>query len=87
VACAGYVHAVARARISTTVDCTLLTRARDASSGVSDAELVDQALVALLAQDRAAEIDGAYAKAYTEHPLSEPDEWGDVEAFLRAPGA
>lgn len=78
---------MARTRISTTVDDILLTRARDARSGMSDAELIDQALVALLAKERAAEIDEAYARAYTEHPLSEPDEWGDVEAFLRAPGA
>lgn len=69
------------------IDDTLLTRARDARSGVSDAELIDQALLVLLAKERAAEIDEAYAKAYTEHPLSEPDEWGDVDSFIRAPGA
>lgn len=78
---------MARTRISATADATLLTRAREARSGVSDSELIDQALVALLTQDRAAEIDLAYARAYTEHPLSELDEWGDIEAFLRAPGA
>jgi hypothetical protein len=54
---------MARARISTTVDTDLLDRARRARADANDAELVDEALGALLANDRAAEIDAAYAAA------------------------
>jgi hypothetical protein len=43
-------------------------------------------LAALLARDRAAEIDAAYAAAYAEHPLDEPDEWGDLASFRQAAG-
>jgi hypothetical protein len=35
---------------------------------------------------RAAEVDATYA-AYDEHPLDEPDEWGDLASFRRAAGA
>jgi hypothetical protein len=70
-----------RTRISTTVDQALLDDARRARAGATDAELVDEALAALLARDRAAEIDAAYAAAYAEHPLDEPDEWGDLASF------
>jgi hypothetical protein len=35
---------------------------------------------------RAAEIDAGYA-AYDEHPLEEPDEWGDLASFRRAAAA
>ncbi|TAM90944.1 MAG: DUF2191 domain-containing protein [Jatrophihabitans sp.] len=69
-----------RIRLSTTVDATLLAAARRASAGRSDARMVDAALEALLARSRAAEIDASYA-AYDEHPLSEPDVWGDLATF------
>lgn len=75
---------MARARISTTVDKDLLDSARRARAGSNDAELIDDALAALLARDRAVEIDAAYAAAYSEHPLDEPDEWGDLESFRNA---
>ena len=75
-----------RARISNTVDKDLLDNARRARATANDAELIDQALAALLARDRAAEIDAAYAAAYAEHPLDEPDEWGDLESFRQAAG-
>ena len=77
---------MARARISTTVDAALLDNARRSRASSSDAELIDEALTALLARDRAAEIDAAYATAYAEHPLDEPDEWGDLASFLKAAG-
>lgn len=48
--------------------------------------LVDEALAALLARHRSAEIDASYA-AYDEHPLDEPDEWGDLASFRRAAAA
>jgi hypothetical protein len=75
---------MARARISTTVDSELLERARRARSTANDAELIDEALAALLARDRAVAIDTAYAGAYAEHPLDEPDEWGDLASFREA---
>lgn len=77
---------MARIRLSTTVDATLLENARSARSGVSDAVLVDEALAALLARHRAAEVDASYA-AYDEHPLDEPDEWGDLASFRKAAAA
>ena len=36
---------------------------------------------AYLARIRDAETDAAYA-AYDEHPIDEPDEWGDLASFL-----
>lgn len=77
---------MARIRLSTTVDSTLLGDARSARSGVSDAVLIDEALAALLARHRAAEVDASYA-AYDEHPLDEPDEWGDLASFRQAAAA
>lgn len=75
---------MARTRLSTTVDRDLLEHARRARIGVNDAELIDEALAALLAQHRAAEIDAEYAVAYAAHPIDEPDEWGDLESFRAA---
>lgn len=73
-----------RIRLSTTVDQGLLERARKARSTVTDAELIDEALTALLARDRATEIDAMYATAYAEHPVDEPDAWGDLASFRDA---
>jgi hypothetical protein len=75
-----------RIRLSTTVDAALLEQARKARTGSTDAALVDEALAALLARNRSAEIDESYA-AYDEHPLDEPDEWGDLASFRRAAAA
>lgn len=75
-----------RTRISTTVDHDLLDRARQAHAG-TDAELIDAALSALLAQYRSAQIDAAYAAAYRDHPIDEPDEWGDLASFRDAAAA
>jgi hypothetical protein len=77
---------MSRTRISTTVDAELLATARRARKGVSDSALIDEALAALLARQRAAEIDAAYA-AYDAHPLHENDEWGDLASFRAAAGA
>jgi hypothetical protein len=76
---------MARTRVSTTVDATLLAQARNLGNA-SDAALLDEALRALLDRHRAAEIDAAYV-AYDEHPLSEPDEWGDLASFRAAAAA
>jgi hypothetical protein len=77
---------MARTRLSTTVDADLLSSARRAQSGVTDAALIDAALEALLARHRTAEIDASYA-AYDEHPLDAPDEWGDLASFRDAAAA
>jgi len=75
-----------RTRLSTTVDAALLDSARSVRSGVTDAALVDEALAALLARHRSAEVDASYA-AYDEHPADEPDEWGDLASWRRAAAA
>lgn len=77
---------MARQRISTTVDEGLLGEARRARSGVNDATLFDEALMALIARYRAARHDEAYA-AYDDHPLDEPDAWGDLASFRAAAGS
>ncbi len=81
-----YGSGMARTRISTTVDAELLARARRTHSGLADSALIDEALAALLARQRAAEIDAAYA-AYDAHPLDERDEWGNLASFRAAAGA
>ena len=40
---------------------------------------------ALLAKHRERELDAAY-RAYDEHPVEEPDAWGDLAAFRSAAG-
>jgi hypothetical protein len=81
-----HIHAMARTRVSTTVDDGLLAEAREVTAATSDAALLDQALAALLAQHRRAEVDLAYA-VYDERPLDEPDEWGDLASFRAAAGS
>jgi hypothetical protein len=78
-----HTDAMSRVRVSTTVDGHLLEQARLLRSGSTDAALLDEALAALLARSRRAEIDASYS-AYDEHPLEEPDEWGDLTAFREA---
>lgn len=75
---------MARTRISTTVDADLLRDARARQGASTDAELIDLALSALLAQLRSAEIDAAYQAAYEAVPLDTPDEWGDLASFRDA---
>lgn len=77
---------MARTRVSTTVDGDLLATARGLSAWTSDASLLDAALTALLRVHRAVELDDAY-RAYDEHPIHEPDEWGDLASFRAAAGA
>jgi hypothetical protein len=74
---------MARVRVSTTVDESLLARARQVRAGTNDAALLDEALAALLRSHRTAEIDRAY-RVYDDHPLDEPDEWGDLMSFREA---
>jgi hypothetical protein len=75
-----------RVRLSTTVDELLLEDARRALEGKPDSVVIDNALAALLARHRSAQVDAAYA-AYDEHPLAEQDEWGDLATFREAAGA
>ncbi len=74
-----------RVRISTTVDERLLTTARAARSGITDAALIDEALTALVARNRAAEVDAAY-EAYDRVPPDAADAWGDLASFREAAG-
>ncbi len=69
------------------MDSALLDEARNTAAGSNDAELIDAALVALLSGYRRAEVDRAYSAAYDEHPIDEPDEWGDLASFRNAAGA
>lgn len=72
-----------RIGLSTTVDAELLSSARGVRAGMTDAALIDEALGALLARYRSAEVDASYA-AYDKHPMDEPDEWGDLASWRRA---
>ena len=74
---------MSRTRLSTTVDADLLEGARRARAGATDAALIDEALAALLARDRAAAVDASYV-VYDQHPLDELDAWGDLASFRRA---
>ena len=75
-----------RVRLSTTVDEQLLEDARRALEGKRDSIVIDDALAALLARHRSAQVDAAYT-AYDEHPLAEQDGWGDLATFREAAGA
>jgi len=77
---------MARVRVSTTVDGALLDEARAVAGTSTDAALLDAALRALLARHRAHELDERY-RAYDEHPLDEPDAWGDLASFREAAGS
>lgn len=76
-----------RTRLSTTVNRDLLDEARKMRAGRTDAQLIDEALTALLARYRAAEIDQAYADEYGAHPIDERDQWGDLASFRQAAAA
>lgn len=73
---------MAKVRVSTTVEEDLLRQARDVHGGSTDASLLEAALEALLREHRASEVDRAYAEAYREHPVDEPDAWGNLSSFL-----
>jgi hypothetical protein len=81
-----YKDGMARVRVSTTVDERLLVQARRSRSDLADSALIDEALAALLARNRAVELDAAYA-AYDRSPLDTRDEWGDLASFRTAAGA
>lgn len=81
-----YKSGMARVRVSTTVDEQLLAEARRVRSELADSALIDEALAALLARNRAVVIDAAYA-AYDRVPLDAGDEWGDLASFRKAAGA
>ena len=76
-----------KARLSTTVDSALLERARSVHGKHTDASLLEAALTAYLAQHWEAEIDAAYAKAYREHPIDEPDAWGNLAKWRERAGS
>lgn len=74
-----------RTRVSTTVDADVLEQARGVAVGTTDAQMLDEALKALIQQRRSAEIEASYS-AYDEHPVDEPDAWGDLASFREAAG-
>ena len=74
---------MARVRVSTTVDEGLLEQARRLCSKRTDAAMIDEALEALVARHRGAEVDASYA-AYDSQPLDQPDAWGDLASFREA---
>ena len=76
---------MSRVRISTTVDGELLAAARLIARS-PDSQLIDSSLRALLRQHRSIEIDALYS-AYDETPISESDEWGDLESWHNAADA
>ena len=77
-----------RARISTsTFDRQLLDDVRRVHAGTTDAELVDEALTALLRSYRSAQIDAAYESAHQDQRLEDQDEWGDLASFRNAAAA
>jgi hypothetical protein len=47
--------------------------------------VIDEALRALVTRHRSAEVGASYT-AYDEHPLDEPDAWGDLASFREAAG-
>jgi len=71
-----------KVRVSTTVDEELLARARACCGQAKDSSVLEQALTALIAAHRAAEIDHRIDIVYRELPLDAPDEWGDLDSFL-----
>ncbi len=71
--------------MSTTVDEDLLRSARELFVGSTDARLLDEALRALVASYRRAEIDASYS-AYDDVPLDTADELGDLASFRDAAG-
>jgi len=75
---------MAKSRVSTTVDSSLLAHARRAMPGANDASVMEAALRALIASHRRTEIDESYEAAYEEFPLGTPDEWGDLASFHEA---
>ena len=68
------------------MDESLLSSAREMRTGLTDAALLDEALRALLAAQRAVELDASYA-AYGDVPLTASDEWGDLASFREAAAA
>lgn len=77
---------MSRVRVSTTVDEERLATARRVRPNTPDAALLDEALGALIAKHRAAEVDASYV-AYDQHPIEEADEWGDLASFREAAAA
>ena len=69
--------------VSTTVDAALLSRARRHPHRHDRRRPARRSPAgACWLGYRAAEIDASYA-VYDEHPLDEPDEWGDLHSFRR----
>lgn len=75
---------MSKIRISTTVEPELMQRARACCGGAKDATVIEQALIALIADHRAAEIDHQLDLGYAQIEYERPDAWGDLPGFLDA---
>jgi hypothetical protein len=73
-------YAMPRKRISTTVDEATLTEAHRLVPDSTNAEIIDEALKALVSKYREAEIDASFA-IYETMPMNMPDAWGDLESW------
>ena len=60
---------------------------RERRPGASDSSVLEEALQALLADLRRAEIDASYREAYDRVPFDAPDAWGDLASFGAAADA
>ena len=72
---------MAKIRVSTTVDATLLAQVRALDPTGTDASLLERAFTALWAGGRGAEGEGASGEVYAPPPADEPDTWGDLATF------
>ena len=75
---------MSRVRVSTTVDEGRPSNAGRIRPDTPDAALLDEALDALVAKYRAAEVDASYA-VDDEHPLDEADDWVTSPLSVRLP--
>lgn len=75
---------MAKVRISTTVDASLLDQARACCEGARDSSVLEAALEALIARHRGAAFDRRIDAAYRELSFDQPDQWGDMGTFLEA---
>lgn len=70
--------------VTGSIDADLLGQARGVHAGLTDSELIEAALQALIREHPDGEVDLAYLRAYREVPVEAQDAWGDLTAFLDA---
>lgn len=70
--------------MSATVDDQILEEARRLRPGVPVSAILAEALRLDVRARREEEIDAAYERAHTEHPIDERDEWGDLTSWSKS---